>query len=100
MCWARTHRSTAWVLLHGWPTRVRQSGLVGGHDPQLADGGMARAGDHVGDSVGDVLGGEDLGLLEERLDQLAANLVVVVRAELGVHAARLEDSDPHMALRD
>jgi hypothetical protein len=30
--------------------------LVGGHDPQLADGGMAGPGDHVGDAVGDVLG--------------------------------------------
>ena len=39
------------------------SDLVGGHDPQLGDGGVAGAGDHVGDAVGDVFGGEDLGLL-------------------------------------
>ena len=42
-----------------------RSDLVGGHDPQLADGGVAGAGNHVGDAVGDVLGGEDLGLLVE-----------------------------------
>ena len=39
--------------------------LVGGHDPQFADGRVAGAGDHVGDAVGDVLGGKDLGLLVE-----------------------------------
>jgi hypothetical protein len=33
-----------------------RSELVGGHDPQLADGGVAGAGDHVGDAVGDVVG--------------------------------------------
>src|SRR6266581_1983216 len=41
------------VVLAG--KRLR-SGLVGGHDPQLADGGVAGAGDHVGDAVGDVFG--------------------------------------------
>jgi hypothetical protein len=41
------------VVLAG--KRLR-SDLVGGHDPQLADGGVAGAGDHVGDAVGDVLG--------------------------------------------
>jgi len=76
------------------------SGLVGGHDPQLADGGVAWPSDHVGDSVGDVLGPEDLGLLIEGVDDLAADLVVVVRAELGVHATRLDDADAHVALGD
>jgi hypothetical protein len=42
-----------------------RSELIGGHDPQLADGGVAGPGDHVGDTVGDVLGREDLGLLVE-----------------------------------
>jgi hypothetical protein len=36
------------------------SALFGGHDPQLADGGVAGTGDHVADAIGDVLGGEDL----------------------------------------
>ncbi|MDH6110122.1 hypothetical protein P3T36_005848 [Kitasatospora sp. MAP12-15] len=58
-------------------------GLVGRHDPQFADGGMAGTGDHVGDAVGDVLGGEDLDLLVEAVDRLAnVGLVVVVRAQL------------------
>ena len=34
-----------------------RSDLVRRHDPQLADGGVAWAADHVGDAVGDVLGG-------------------------------------------
>jgi hypothetical protein len=37
-----------------------RSDLVGGHDPELADGGVAWSGDHVGDAVGDVLGCEGL----------------------------------------
>src|SRR6266567_7012370 len=40
-----------------------RSELFGGHDPQLGDGGVAGAGAHVGDAVGDVLGGEDIGLV-------------------------------------
>ena len=66
-----------------------RSDLVGGHDPQLADGGVAGAGDHVGDAVGDVLGGEDLGLLVEGVDHLVADLGRVVRAQFGGHATRL-----------
>src|SRR5207249_737582 len=60
--------------------RRMRSELFGGHDPQLADGGVAGAGDHVGDAVGDVPGGdvpggdvpggEDLGLLVEGVDHL------------------------------
>ena len=50
------------------------SDLVGRHDPQFTDRGVAGAGDHVGDAVGDVLGGEDLGLLVERVDHLVADL--------------------------
>jgi hypothetical protein len=42
-------------------SRITTADLAGGHDPQFADGGVAGAGDHVGD----VLGGEDLGLLVE-----------------------------------
>jgi hypothetical protein len=39
-----------------------RSELFGGHDPRLADGSVPGRG--VGDAVGDVSGGEDLGLLE------------------------------------
>src|SRR5215211_4227596 len=77
-----------------------RSDLVGGHDPQLADGGMARAGDHVGDAVGDLLGGEDLGLFEEGVDHLVADLGLVVGAQLGGHATRFEDTDAQVPLGD
>jgi hypothetical protein len=75
-----------------------RSNLVGGHDPQLADGDVAGASDHVGDTVCDVLGSEDLGLLIERVDHLAANLGLVVRSELGRHATRLNYADAHVPL--
>ena len=39
----------------------RRSDLVGGHDPELADGAVTGSGDHVGDAVGDVFGVQDLG---------------------------------------
>src|SRR5215207_9162908 len=74
------------------------SDLVGGHDPQLADGGVAGAGDHVGDAVGDLLGGEDLGLLVEGVDHLVADLGRVVRAQLGRHATGFEDTDAQVPL--
>jgi hypothetical protein len=61
---------------------------------------LARAGDHVGDAVGDVLGGEDLGPLVERVDHLLADLGVVVRAQLSRHATWLEDTDAHVPLGD
>ena len=91
--------------LVGWDGLVlagqrMRSDLVGGHDPQLADGGVAGAGDHVGDTVGDVLGGEDLGLRIEGVDHLVADLGRVVRAQLGGHATRLEDTDAHVPLGD
>lgn len=77
-----------------------RSDLVGGHDPQLADGGVAGAGDHVGDAVGDVFGGEDLGLLVEGVDHLVADLGLVVRAQLGRDAAGLDEADAHVPLGD
>lgn len=49
-----------------------QSDLVGGHEPPFADGGVAGAGDHVSDAVGDVFGREDLGLPVEEVDHLVA----------------------------
>jgi hypothetical protein len=73
-----------------------RSDLVGGHDPQLADGGVAGAGDHVGDAVGDVLGGEDLGLLVEGVDHLVADLGLVVRASSVATPPGLEDTDAHV----
>src|SRR6266540_73549 len=77
-----------------------RSDLVGGHDPQLADGGVAGAGDHVGDAVGDVLGGEDLGLLVEGVDHLVADLGLVVGAQLGRDATGLDESDAYVPLGD
>src|SRR6266540_5695946 len=76
------------------------SELFGGHDPQLADGGVAGAGDHVGDAVGDVLGGEDLGLLVEGVDHLVADLGLVVGAQLGRDATGLDESDAYVPLGD
>src|SRR5438876_7475716 len=76
------------------------SGLVGRHDPQLTDGRVAGAGDHVGDAVCDVLGGEDLCPLVERVDHLSADLGLVMRAQLGRHATRLEDTDAYVPLGD
>jgi hypothetical protein len=51
--------------------------LVGGHYPQLTDGGVPGTADHVGDSVGDVLGGEDFGRLVEGVDLFADRPTVV-----------------------
>jgi hypothetical protein len=68
------------------------------HDPQLADGRVAGSGDHVGDAVGDVLGGEDLCLLVEGVDHLAADLGGVVRSQLGVDPAGLEDTAAYVPL--
>jgi len=73
-----------------------RSGLVGGHDPQFADGGVPGAGDHVGDAVGDVLRRQDLGLLVEGVDHLVADLGLVVRAQFGRHATGLDDTDAHV----
>src|SRR5580704_7820639 len=75
-----------------------RSDLVGGHDPQLADGGVAGAGDHVSDAVRDVLRGEDLGLLVEGVDHLVADLGFVVRAQFGRDAAGLDEADAHVPL--
>jgi len=71
-----------------------RSDLVAGHDPQLADGSVTRA----GDPVGDVLGREDLGLLVKGTDHLFANLGLVVRAEFGRDAAGLDDADADVPL--
>jgi hypothetical protein len=45
-------------------------------------------------------GARDLGLLVEGVDHLVANVGLVVRAELGRHATRLEDTDAHVPLSD
>ena len=44
------------------------------------------------------LGGEDLGLLVERVDHLVPDLGRVVRAEFGGHATGFEDTDADVAL--
>jgi hypothetical protein len=74
------------------------SELFGGHDPQLADGGVPGTGDHVGDAVGDVLGSEYLGLFVEGVDHLVADLGGVVRAQFGRHATGLDEADAHVPL--
>ena len=56
---------------------LMRSDLVGGHDPELADGGVARSGDHVGEAVGDVLGSQHLGRLVEGVDLLPDRAAVV-----------------------
>ena len=58
--------------------------------------GVAGAGDHVGDAVGDVFRSEDLGLLVEGVDHFRADLGLVVRAQLGRHAAGLDHTDTHV----
>src|SRR5438128_4309021 len=73
-----------------------RSDLVGWHDPQLADGGVPGAGDHVDDTVCDVLGGKDLRLLVEGVDHLLADLGIVVRAQFGRHATRLDDANAYV----
>jgi len=75
------------------------SGLVGGHDPQLAYGRAPRPGDHERDAVGDVLGLEHFGALIERVDALT-HRAGVVRPELGGDAARLEDANADVVLGD
>src|ERR1700733_6212480 len=65
-----------------------RSDLVGGHDPQLADGGVAGAGGYVCDAVGDVLGGDAARLDEANPhvppgDFLTQGLGEAVHAELG-----------------
>ena len=47
-----------------------ESRLVGGHHPELTDGGVAGPGDHEGDAVRDVLGYEGLGGCVEGVDLL------------------------------
>ncbi|MFG2794231.1 hypothetical protein [Streptomyces sp. NPDC048419] len=54
----------------------------------------------MSDAVGDVLGVQDLGPLEVRVDQFATVLRLVVRARFVLHGARLTDPDAHMALGD
>src|SRR6476661_232191 len=58
----RAGRSIRWLDLV-----VGCSGLVGGHDPQLAYGCAPGPSDHERDAVGDVLGLEHLGVVVERV---------------------------------
>ena len=71
-----------------------RSHLCGRHDPEFSDGGVSGAGDHVGDAVGNILGGKNLGLLVEGVDHLFPNVRLVVRAQFGRDATRLEWSCP------
>lgn len=61
--------------------RLARLHLVGGHDPQLADRGVARAGDHVGHAIGDVLCLQDFGRFVEGIDAFAHH-AGVVRSQL------------------
>src|SRR6476661_1808418 len=76
--------------------RFEASGLVGGHDPELADGGVPGPGDHVGHAVGDVLGDEDLRLLIEGVDHFAADLGRVVGTQLRGDATGFQDADAYV----
>src|SRR5690242_662171 len=66
---ARSSRQTR--TLPGLRVGLPGSHLVGGHDPQFADGGVSWTGDHVRDAVGDVLGRENLGGGVEVVDLFA-----------------------------
>jgi hypothetical protein len=59
---------------------------------------VAGLGDEVGDTVGDVPGSKDLGLLAVEVGISSPDVGFVVRTGLGVHASRTGDTDAYVPL--
>src|SRR6185295_8654026 len=97
--WSPTESSSA-IRKQAAPTGAawRSPDLLGGADEDLVDGDVPRARHHVGDRVGDVLGLEDVHVLEPFLDLLFDG-GAVVPLQLGRHRSRLDQRDPYVAPR-